>query len=65
MENGANTGKFPNCISCILRSEDTETNFVQLRLHHAQLHTVIIQHNLFFKICFGHLSDLHFFGSLA
>ena len=24
MENGTNTGKFPNCISCILRRGDTE-----------------------------------------
>ena len=30
MENGTNTGKFPNCISCILRSEDTEINFALL-----------------------------------
>ena len=36
-------------------------SFVQLRLHHAQLHTVIIQHELFFLIYFGYLSDLHFF----
>ena len=30
MENGTNTGKFPNCISCILRSGDTEINFALL-----------------------------------
>ena len=24
MENGTNTSKFPNCISCVLRSGDTE-----------------------------------------
>ena len=27
MENGTNTGKFPNCISSMLRSGDTEINF--------------------------------------
>ena len=30
MENGTITGKFPNCISCILRSGDTEINFALL-----------------------------------
>ena len=30
MENGTNTGKFPNRISCILRSGDTEINFALL-----------------------------------
>ena len=30
MENGTNTGKFPDCISCILRSGDTEINFALL-----------------------------------
>ena len=30
MENGTNTGKFPNCISYILRSGDTEINFALL-----------------------------------
>ena len=30
MESGTNTGKFPNCISCILHSGDTEINFALL-----------------------------------
>ena len=30
MENGTNTGRFSNCISCILRSGDTEINFALL-----------------------------------
>ena len=30
MEGGTNTGKFPNCISYILRSGDTEINFALL-----------------------------------
>ena len=30
MENGTNTGKFPDCISCILHSGDTEINFALL-----------------------------------
>ena len=30
MENGANIGEFPNCISCILRSGDTKINFALL-----------------------------------
>ena len=30
MENDTNIGKFPNCISCILRSGDTEINFALL-----------------------------------
>ena len=30
MENGTNTDKFPNCISCILSSGDTEINFALL-----------------------------------
>ena len=30
MENGTNTGKFSNCISCILRSGNTEINFALL-----------------------------------
>ena len=30
MENGTNTGKFPNCNSCILSSGDTEINFALL-----------------------------------
>ena len=30
MENGTNTGKFPNYISCTLSSGDTEINFALL-----------------------------------
>ena len=30
MENGTNTGKFLSCISCILRSGNTEINFALL-----------------------------------
>ena len=30
MENGTNTGKFPNCISCILPSGDMKINFALL-----------------------------------
>ena len=30
MENDTNNGKFPNCISCILGSRDTEINFALL-----------------------------------
>ena len=30
MENGINTGRFLNYISCILRSGDTEINFAML-----------------------------------
>ena len=30
MENGTNTGKFPNSIFCILPSGDTERNFALL-----------------------------------
>ena len=30
MANGTNTNKFLNCISCILRSGDTEINFALL-----------------------------------
>ena len=29
MEKGTNTGKFPNCISCILRSGDMDINFAE------------------------------------
>ena len=30
MENGTDTGKFPNCIFCILPRGDTEINFALL-----------------------------------
>ena len=30
MGSDTNNGKFPNCISCILRSGDTEINFALL-----------------------------------
>ena len=30
MGNGTNTGKFPNCVSCVLRIGDTKINFALL-----------------------------------